>query len=74
MQNKLLINLPVFQKNRSTQHALLKMFKTTKTKSNIGHKVGIIFMDLSKTFGGLNDELLITKLKFYGLDWNAVEF
>ena len=50
------------------------MFKTTKTKSNIGHKVGIIFMDLSKTFGGLNDELLITKLKFYGLDWNAVEF
>ena len=31
-------------------------------------------MDLSKTFGGLNDELLITKLKFYGLDWNAVEF
>ena len=50
------------------------MCETTKTKLNIDHKVGIIYIDLSKAFDSLNDEFLFTKLKFYGLDWNAVEF
>ena len=50
------------------------MFQARKTKQNIGHKVGVIYMDLSKIFDSLNNELLITKLKYYGLDQNVVEF
>ena len=50
------------------------MIETWKTKQNMGHKVGVIYMDLSKAFGSLNHELSIAKLKCNGLDQNAVEY
>ena len=64
MQNIFSIYLTGFRKNHGTQYALLKMIETWKTKLNMGHKVGVIYMD----------ELLIAKLRRYGLDQNAVEF
>ena len=50
------------------------MIETWKTKLNMGHKVGVIYMDLFKAFDSLNHELLIAKLKRYVLDEHAVEF
>ena len=74
MQNKFSIYLTGFRKNRGTEYALLKMIETWKTKPNMSHKVGVIYMDLSKAFDSLNHELLIAKIRCYGLDQNVVEF
>ena len=57
MQNKFSVYLTGFGKNNGTQHALLKMIETWKIKPNMGHKVGVIYMDLSKAFDSLNQEL-----------------
>ena len=70
MWNKFSIYLACFWKNHETQHALLKMIETWKTKLNM---VGVIYMDLSKAFDSLNQELIITKLKCNGLDQIAVK-
>ena len=74
MQNKIPIYLTGFQKHHRTQHALLKMIETWKTKLSMGHKIGVIYMDLSKVFDSVNHELLVTKLKCCGVDQNAIEF
>ena len=67
MQNKFSIYLTGFWTQHGTQHTLLKMIETWKTKLNMGRKIGVIYMDLSKTFDRLNHELLTAKLKCYGL-------
>ena len=49
------------------------MIESWKTKLNMGHNVGVIYMDLSKVFDSLNHELLNAKIKCYGLDQNPFE-
>ena len=50
MQTKFSIYLTGFQKNHGAQHALLKIIDIWKTKLNVGHKIGVIYMDLCKAF------------------------
>ena len=73
-QNKFSVYLTGFRKNHGTLHTLLKMIEPWKAKLNMGHKVGVIYMDLSKAVDSLNHELLTAKLKCHGLDQNTVNF
>ena len=74
MQSKFLKYLTGFRKNHNTQNSVLRMIESWKVRLNNGSKVGVIIMDLSKAFDSLNHELLLTKLKAYGLDSNSVTF
>ena len=74
MQNKFSKYLTAFRKNHSTQNSLLRMIESWKVRLNNGSKVGVIIMNLSKAFDSLDHELLLEKLKAYGLDSNSVTF
>ena len=63
-----------FRKKISTEHAILHivdrlLFEIDNFKTPIA-----IFLDLSKAFDTLNSEILIGKLKFYGISNNALEW
>ena len=63
-----------FQKNHNTQQALLRMIENWKTQLNKKKKIAVIITDHSQAFDTLNHNLLVGKLKAYGLDLNAVSF
>ena len=69
--NKLLCG---FRKAHSTQHALFRLLQKWQKELDSSGIVGTILMDLSKAYDCLPHDLIITKLKAYGLDTNSLRF
>ena len=65
MNPKLSKYITGFQKNHYTQHALLKMIETLRSKLNCGNKIVALIIDLSKAFDILNHDLFLSNLKAY---------
>ena len=74
MENKFSKYLTEFRGNHNTQNSHLRMIEFWKVKLNNWWIVGVIIIDLSKTFDNLNHGLLLAKLEANGLDNNAVSF
>ena len=74
MQKNFSKYLTGFRKNYNTQDSLLRMIESWKVRVINGSKVGVMIMDLFKAFDSLNHELLLTKLKAYGLDSSPITF
>ena len=66
MKNKFSPYLCGFRKNHNAQYSHLKMIENWKKQLENGEKLGVIFIDLSKTFDLTNNSLLLAKLKAYG--------
>ena len=56
-----------FRRAHSTQHALFKLLQSWQKELDNGGFVSIILIDLSKAYDSIPHELLIAKLKFYGI-------
>jgi hypothetical protein len=62
-----------FQKNKSTEHALLELTDRILHQMDMNKAPTTIFLDLSKAFDTLNHEILLFKLKHYGLHSSAIQ-
>ena len=62
-----------FRPNRSTELAALELMDRNINFMNQGFCPVNIYLDLSKAFDSLNYDILLSKLKFYGLQNNALQ-
>ena len=63
-----------FRSKHSTEHALISLIETIKKYLNDSEVVCGVFIDLQKAFDTVNHEILLEKLKHYGIrskqnDW-----
>ena len=72
MKNKFSPYLCRFRNNRNAQYSFSEMIENWKKQLEIGEKVGIIFMDLSRAFDTINHSLLLAKQKAYGFSNKAL--
>ena len=62
-----------FEENHNSQYSYLKMIETWKKHLNKGEKIGLILMDLSKTFDTINHSLLFAKLDACGFSITSLK-
>ena len=62
------------RKSHGTQHYLIAMLEKWKKALDKEENMSAVFMDLSKVFGTINHDLLLTKLKAYGFSKQALSF
>ena len=62
-----------FRPNSSTELAALELMDRNINLMNQGFCPVNIYLDLSKAFDSLNYDILLSKLKFYGLQNNALQ-
>ena len=60
-----------FQRNNSTGHTILQLTQDITGSPNKGEYTLGVFMDLSKIFGTVDHQILIKKLRYYGIDGTA---
>ena len=75
VENKLLFPKQFgFQINTSTEHAILELVRNiTKSFENNEYVLGV-FIDLKKAFDTVNHEILLHKLKLYGINGKCLEW
>ena len=67
METKLADNLYGFRKGHSAQHCLRVMLEKWRVTLDKKGFSGVLLTDLSKAFGSLSHDLLLAKLRAYGL-------
>ena len=73
-QDKLSPYLSAYCKHYSCQTALLRLVEELRTALDSKEHAAMVGIDLSKAFDCLPHELLLAKLKAYGLSENSVKF
>ena len=58
----------------STEHAILEVIDRISSELDTGNTPLTIFLDLSKAFDTLNHEILLHKLKYYGISNTALSW
>ena len=67
-------NLHGYRQNRSTQTALLTMYDRWVKAAVAGQVSGAVLLDLSAAFDLVDPDLLVTKLRIYGLDEDFLDW
>ena len=72
MEDKISNYVTGFRKSHGTQHSLVIMLERWKQAIDKGEYISVMYMDLSKAFDPINDNLLLAKLRAYGFSTTAL--